>query len=134
MSPIPFLLFHSLNGHSLLSQIIAAHHGGFIVPHIWEIVVRKNLTICEGCHFAPFYILIWWSFLKIETKNLNLDPCFFKLVKLGTISPAAHFLNSTRWKKSDDSSNHLWTFFWKRLCKVKRSFLRLLNYKRRKKL
>ena len=29
----------------------------------------------------------------MEIKNFNSDPCFFKLVKLGTISPAAHFLN-----------------------------------------
>ena len=67
--------------------------GGFIVPYVWEIVVRKNLTNFEGCHFARFYILIWWSFPKIETKNFNSGSCFFKLVKLGTISPAAHFLN-----------------------------------------
>ena len=39
-------------------RIIAAHVGGFIVPHIREVVVRKNLTIFEGCHFAQFYILI----------------------------------------------------------------------------
>ena len=31
--------------------------------------------------------------MKIETKNLNSGLCFFKLVKLGTISHAAHFLN-----------------------------------------
>ena len=29
----------------------------------------------------------------METKNFNSDPCFFNLVKLGTISPAAHFVN-----------------------------------------
>ena len=29
----------------------------------------------------------------METKNFNSGSCFFKLVKLGTISPAAHFLN-----------------------------------------
>ena len=76
-----------------LKQFIAARQGGFIVPYVWEIVVRKNLTNFEGCHFARFYILIWWSFPKIETKNFNSGSCFFKLVKLGTISPAAHFLN-----------------------------------------
>ena len=56
-------------------------------------VLRKNLTNFEGCHFAWFFILIWWSFPKIETKNFNLGPCSLKLVKLGKISPAAHFLN-----------------------------------------
>ena len=30
---------------------------------------------------------------KSRQKNSTLGPCFFKLVKLGTISPAAHFLN-----------------------------------------
>ena len=73
--------------------LIVSHQGDFIVLYVWEIVVRKNLTNFEGCHFARFYILIWWSFPKIETKNFNSGPCFFKLVKLGTISPAAHFLN-----------------------------------------
>ena len=60
---------------------------------MWEIVVTKNLTNFEGCHFGRFYILIWLSFPKIETKNFNSGPSFFKLVKLGTISPTAHFLN-----------------------------------------
>ena len=72
---------------------IAACQVGFIVPYVREIVVRKNLTNFEGCHFARFYILIRWSFPKIETKNFNSGPCLFKLVKLGTIWPAAHFLN-----------------------------------------
>ena len=67
--------------------------GGFIVPYVWEIVVRKNLTNFEGYHLARFYIFVWWSSLKIETKNFNSGPNFFKLVKLGTISSAAHFLN-----------------------------------------
>ena len=83
-----------INGLTLLrSHIIAARQGGFIVPKVWEIVVRKYLTNFEGFHFAQFYILIWCSFPKIETKSFNSGPCFFKLVKLGTISPAAHFLN-----------------------------------------
>ena len=29
----------------------------------------------------------------METKSFNFGPCFFKILKLGTISPAAHFLN-----------------------------------------
>ena len=64
---------------------IAACQGGFIVPYLRELVVRKNLTNFEGSHFAPFYILIWWSFPKIETKNFSSGSCLFKLVKLGTI-------------------------------------------------
>ena len=80
--------------------LIAARRGGFIVPYVWEIVVRKNLINFEGCHFARFYILIWWSFPKIETKNFNSGPCFFKLVKLGTISLTAHFLNCVHIRRS----------------------------------
>ena len=86
-----FIIYHTTK---MLIKIIAASQDGFIVPYVWEIVVRKNLTNFEGCHFARFYILIWWSFLKIETKNFNSGPCFFKLVKLRTISPAAHFPNT----------------------------------------
>ena len=77
----------------IVDFVIAAHQGGFIIPCVWEIVVRKNLTNFEGCHFARFYILIWQSFPKIETNDFNSGSYFFKLVKLGTISPAAHFLN-----------------------------------------
>ena len=29
----------------------------------------------------------------MKAKNFNSGPCLFKLVKLGKISPAAHFLN-----------------------------------------
>ena len=73
--------------------VIAPRQDGFMFPYVWEIKVRKNLRIFEGCHFPRFYILIWSSFRKIETKDLNSDPCFFNLVKLWSISPAAHFLN-----------------------------------------
>ena len=68
------------------SHIIAAHQGGFIVPYVWEIVVRKNLTNLEGCHFARFYILISRSFPKIEAKDFNSASCFFKLVKFRDIT------------------------------------------------
>ena len=72
------------------SNNILANSSGFIVPYVYEIVT--NLTNFEGCHFAGFYILISWSFPKIETKNFNSGSCFFKLIKLRTVSPAAHFL------------------------------------------
>ena len=75
------------------SSFIAARQVGFIFLYVWEIIVRKNLTNFKVCHFVRFYILIWWSFPKIETKNFNSGPCFFKLVKLATMLPAAHFLN-----------------------------------------
>ena len=76
--------------------LITAHQGSFMVLYVWEVLVRKNLTIFEGPQhpcFDRFCISIWWSFSKIETKNFNSDSCFFKLVKLGMISPAAHFPN-----------------------------------------
>ena len=80
--------------------LIAARQSGFIVPYVWKIVVTKNLTNFEGCHFGRFYILIWLSFPKIETKNFNSGSCFCKLVKLGTISPAAHFFNCVHIRRS----------------------------------
>ena len=96
------IIFQRLNYTLLELHLIITHlvntfyccpPGCFIVPHKWEIVVRKNLTIFEGCYFAGFYILIWWSFPKIEAKNFNSGSCFFKLAKLGMISPATHFGN-----------------------------------------
>ena len=60
----------------------------FRVPRVWEIWVRKNLTILEGCHFPRFYILIWSSFRKMETQNFDSDQCFLNLVKLGMILPS----------------------------------------------
>ena len=87
------MLLYTYSHHQPEIHFIAACQDGFIVPHVWEIRVRKNLTIFKGCHFAQFHILIWWSFPEIETKNFNSDPCFLKLLKMGTISPAAHFLN-----------------------------------------
>ena len=71
-------------------QLIAAPQGGFIAPHVWEIVCRKNLTIFKGCHYSRFYIMISLSFQKIETKNLNSDPRILIFLVLGTTSPAAH--------------------------------------------
>ena len=34
-----------------LLLLIAAQQGGFIVMYLWEVVVRKNLTIFEDFHF-----------------------------------------------------------------------------------
>ena len=69
---------------------IAAPQGGFIVPHVWEIVGRKNHTIFKGCHYSRFYIMISSNFRKIETKNLNSDPRILVLLVLGTTSPASY--------------------------------------------
>ena len=46
------------------------------------------------------YIFIFSRFHKIATNNFNLDPCFFNLVKLGTILAAPHFLNCVNIGKS----------------------------------
>ena len=56
-------------------SVIAVPQGGFITPHVQEIVGRKNLTIFKVWHFSRFYIMISASFQKIKTKNLNSDPC-----------------------------------------------------------
>ena len=72
---------------------IAAPQGGFIAPHVWEIAGRKNLAIFKGCHYSWFYMMISWSFQKIETKNLNSEPCILNFLVLGTKSPAAYWLS-----------------------------------------
>ena len=80
-------------------NVIAPWQGGFTVPYVWEIKVRENIKISSkshkilhGRHFPRFYIMIWSNLQKIETKNFNSDSCFFNPVKLGTKSPAVHFL------------------------------------------
>ena len=72
--------------------IIATPQGGFIAPHVSEIVGRKNLTIFKGCHYSRLYLMISLSlsFRKIETKNLNSDPRILILLGLGTTSLAPH--------------------------------------------
>ena len=91
---IAFQFFNCFS-NTLSSDLIPPRQGGFIVPYVWEIVfnVRLNLTIFKGYHFPRFYVLIWSNFRKIERKIFNSDPCFCSLLKLGTISPAAHFPN-----------------------------------------
>ena len=70
------------------SVIIAAPEGGFMGPHVWEIVGRKNLTIFKGCHYSRFYIMISSGFRKIKTKNLNSDVRILIFLVLGV--PALH--------------------------------------------
>ena len=64
--------------------LIAFPQGGFIDPHVWEIVWRKILIIFKVCHDSRFYITISLSFQKIETKNLNSDPRISIFLVLGT--------------------------------------------------
>ena len=68
----------------VLCILIAAPQDGFIAPHVWEIVCRKNLTTFNGCHCSQLYIMISLSFRKIETKNLNSDPHILIFLVLGT--------------------------------------------------
>ena len=101
-----------------------------IVPHVWETVVRKNLTIFEGCHFTRFYILIWQSFRKSRQRISTRTQAIFTLVKLGTISFAAYFLNCVHVGRSQTIAAIIRGLSsGKRFLKLKRSFLRLLNYK-----
>ena len=65
-------------------KLIAAPQGSLTASHVWEIVCRQNLTIFKGCHYSRFYITISLSFQKIETKNLNSDPCILIFLVLGT--------------------------------------------------
>ena len=64
--------------------IISAPQGGFITPHVWEIVCRQNFTIFKGGHYSQFYVTISLSFRKIETNNLNSDPRILIFLVLGT--------------------------------------------------
>ena len=72
------------NNSGRLLLFIAASQGGFIAPHICEIVCRKTLTIFKSCHYSRFYITIFSSFRKIETKDLNSDPRILIFLVLGT--------------------------------------------------
>ena len=60
-----------------LRCFIAAPQRGFIARHIGETVGSENLIISS-------------DFRKIETRNLNLDPCILIFPVLGTRSPPAH--------------------------------------------
>ena len=83
-----YIDFYTLITLSL--TLIAAPEGGYIAPHIREIVCRKNFTIFKGCHYSRFFIMISSSLGKIETKNLNSDPRILIFLVLGTTSSAAH--------------------------------------------
>ena len=85
--------------------------------------------------FFDFILLIWLSFSKIETKNFNSDPCFFNLVKLGTISPAAHFINCVHIGRSQKMAAIIRGLSsGKCFVKLNRRFLRFLNYEHGKKI
>ena len=85
--------------------------------------------------FFDFVLLIWLSFSKIETKNFNSDPCFFNLVKLGTISPAAHFINCVHIGRSQKMAAIIRGLSsGKCFLKLNRRFLRFLNYEHGKKI
>ena len=73
--------------------IIAAPHGGFIAPHVREIVGRKNLTIFKGCHYSRSYMMISSNFRKANTKNLKSDLCILNVLVLGTTLSAAYRLS-----------------------------------------
>ena len=93
-----------------MMELVATRQGSSKVLCLSEIYARKNLTIMEVCHFPRFYILIWPSFQKIETENLNLHPCFFSLVKMGMISLAAHFLDYVHIGRSHTIAAIIWGF------------------------
>ena len=70
--------FCSLWCFSYYYYVIAARHGGFIVPYVWEIVVRKNLTIFEGCHFPRYYIIDLIEFCENRDKEFQFGPMLFQ--------------------------------------------------------
>ena len=73
--------------------------------------------------------ILYFDLMELsENRDIEFKsgPCIFKIVKLGTISPV-HISLTVFTLKSDDSSNHLWYFFWKTLLKVKRRFSRFFK-------
>ena len=52
-----------------------------------------NATIFKGCHYSQFYMMTFQSFRKIETENLNSDPCILNFLVLRTASSAAYQLS-----------------------------------------
>ena len=83
------------NNYIVLASLllIAASQGGFTAPQVCEIVGRKNLTIFKGYQCSPFSLMISSSFRKIQTKNLNSNPCSLIFFVLGTTSPAGYRLS-----------------------------------------
>ena len=79
----------------------------------------------------PLSLILYINFLKfLENwdKGFQLGPMpFFNLVKFGTVSPAAHFLNCVNIGRSqiiEAITRGLQDFFWKTFPKVNRRFLR----------
>ena len=102
------LLFVVTGCHSLSLVVTRCHSLSLDVPvaclfindltgWLYSVCMRnisyKKSPIFEGYHVLRFYILILSSFRITETKNFNWDAYLFNLVKLGTISRAAYFLN-----------------------------------------
>ena len=56
---------------------IAARQGGFIVSYVRKIVVRKNITIFEGCHFPRFYINDLTELPENRDKEFQFGPMLF---------------------------------------------------------
>ena len=56
---------------------IAARQGGFIVSYVRKIVVRKNITILEGCHFPRFYINDLTELPENRDKEFQFGPMLF---------------------------------------------------------
>ena len=52
--------------HNVLNAFIAAPQGGFIVPHVWEIVYRKNDLYNDFLKFA-----------ENRDKEFKLEPKYF---------------------------------------------------------
>ena len=119
---------------TVFTELIAARQGGFIVPYVWEIVVRKNLTIFEGCHFPRFYIIDLIKFRENRDKEFQFGPILVNLVELGRISPAAHFIYCVHIGRSQKMAAIICGLSsGKWFVKLNR-FLRSLNYEHGKKI
>ena len=73
-------ILYMLDGNLASTKIIAASQGGFIAPHVWEIVRRKNLTIFK---MLPLFAILYKDFLNFSEnrgKELKLGPMYFNIL------------------------------------------------------
>ena len=122
------------------TRLISARHWSVIVRWLWGKRVRQNLTILEGCHFPQFYILIWSSFRKSETKDFNLDVCLFNrsaqttaravmdlIWRINLLTDASLLLHSNREKRKQSINQVSWVHF----CLMKLLIIRTTDHVRK---
>ena len=101
--------------------------GGFIVSYVWEIAVRKSLTIFEGCHFLRFYIIDLTEFSENRDKEFQFGSMIFSIVLNWGYHLLHISLNVYTLEEVKRCHNHSWAFFRKILCKVKQKVFEIFK-------